>query len=177
MKTKLITLTILLTVFFGAATMEMKASKYVHDITIDPVSFLFGHTLYASYEQQIAATNSFTAFLGYYSLTAGYWSYSNITIGGSYRWYVKLFDDKKKPFEGLSCGPFAAITIVSSTAEYGNAAVSGSYFTVGGEAAYKWLFDQWVVEPVIRIGFGLNKVSGFNDYSTVGGGLNLGYAF
>jgi hypothetical protein len=183
MKIRLLTLFLAFTLSIAMVPSESQAAGNYHNaISIDPLSFLIGGSLFATYEYQLSATNSLTVMGGYYGHNyGGYgydWSYTEISIGASYRWYLKLFDDKKKPIEGLSAGPFALVTIASSSSSWsGFSEVSGTYFTIGAEVAYKWNFDNWFVEPIIRIGFPVSKISGFSDYRTGGGGVNVGYAW
>ncbi|MFA6571662.1 MAG: hypothetical protein WCT77_10580, partial [Bacteroidota bacterium] len=129
------------------------AQKYTHAISANPIGLVFG-LFNATYEQQVAPINSFT-INGYYWSIVDWAAYG---IGGSYRWYPKLFDDGKRPLEGFSCGPLVQIGFWKwngwgTYSDYG-----GVSFAIGGEAAYKWVFGGFVVEPSINLVFNLSKV-------------------
>ena len=142
-------------------------------ISIDPVDFINGR-INATYESKLNAINSFTA-------NATYWHWnkhgSAFGIGGSYRWYIDLFEEKKSALNGLSIGPRADFFFWSWS--YDNPILDDktySTFAIGGEVNYKWVFDKWSVEPTIKFGIPLLKEKGY-DYTSYGFGINLGYCF
>ena len=182
MKYKLIMLLMIVSLSFIITNSESKAAGSYHNaISIDPLDFLFYSQLLATYEYQLSASNSITGILGYYRYTFDNnysikdLSYSELSIGASYRWYLKgLINDKKKPIEGISVGPYAIATFASFS---NSAYAGGAYFSIGGEVAYKWIFDSWVVEPIIRLNIPLNKITGFTQYRSFFTGVNIGYAW
>ncbi len=150
-------------------TQRADAQARDHSITADPIGLAFG-LLNATYEQRVGNANSFTVF-------GSYWSYSEWTavgFGGSYRWYFNL-NDGKTPLEGLSAGPMISVGFW----DWGGPFASfdgGTSIAIGGELAYKWIFNQFVVEPILRLNFNVADINGL-DYRAYGLGVNLGYAW
>ena len=130
---------------------QKTVKKYNQSITANPVALAFG-LFNITYEQQISKENSFTAF-------GSYWSFGDWTavgLGGSYRWY--LFQEDKRALEGFS---FDGVTSLA----------------VGGEAAYKFVFDGgFSVEPIIQLNINFLDISGL-DYRPFSLGVNIGYAW
>lgn len=152
---------------------NLDAKNYKQAISIDPLDFLVSKVFNATYEHQLSKENSFTVFFSYYNYS-DYWDAYG--IGGSYRWYLTdLLKDKKNPIEGLSVGPMARVSFWSSD-YYQLEDENSIYLVIGGEAAYKWVFNDFIVEPILRLGFGVTDISGLG-YSGWGAGVNVGYAW
>lgn len=149
---------------------NLVAQSYNSAISANPIALAYG-MFNATYESRMTAVNSFT-------ISGYYWSFSNWTafgFGGSYRWYLKLVQDKKTPLEGLSAGPAIAIGFWKwNYAGYNYS--GGTSIAIGGEAAYKWVFDGFVVEPILQIMFNVANIEGL-DYRPFGAGVNIGYAW
>jgi hypothetical protein len=145
------------------------AQRYTHSISADPISLAFG-VFNATYEWQTAPINSFTIFGEYWSFV----DWSAYGIGASYRWYPHLFEDGKKPLEGFSVGPRIDISFWNWG---GYTGLNNNYTSIGigGEAAYKWVFGGFVVEPLIVINIPILKI--VYTYGAFGPGVNLGYAW
>ncbi|MGA2297257.1 MAG: hypothetical protein ABSG15_06905 [FCB group bacterium] len=148
------------------------AQRYSHSISANPIGLVFG-IFNATYEQQTAPINSFTVFGNYWSVL----DWSAYGFGGSYRWYPHLFEDGKKPLEGFSVGPRADIGFWSWTGFGSYSGYGGTSIAIGGEAAYKWVFGGFVVEPIIVLEINVSKVVGYTNYNAFAGGCNLGYAW
>lgn len=150
---------------------------YKQAIAIDPLDFLLIGRLNATYEHQLSTENSLTVQFSYINYS-DWWT--AMAVGGSYRWYFPtLFKDAKSPIEGFSAGPFARAEFWSWAGpdnsfydDYGN----DVSIVIGGEAAYKWIWGGWMVEPIVRLGFGLTSITGLG-YDAYGGGVNVGYAW
>ena len=146
-----------------------KAQKHEHSISANPIGLVFG-VINATYENKLSKENSFTVS-GYY------WSYSSwnaFGVGGSYRWYIV----DKHALEGFSFGPVVSLGFWSWD---GNSIVNDNYdggtsLSIGGEAAYKWIFGSFVVEPQVGFSINLIKINGLS-YRGFGLGVNLGYAW
>jgi hypothetical protein len=151
--------------------------QYKHAISGDPLDLLISKVFNATYEHQLSAKNTFTVSASYYSYS-DWWS--AMGIGGSYRWYFPgLFNDGKNPIEGFSAGPMARVSFWSwdgPDTPYYDDYTGDVYIVIGGEAAYKWVFDGFVVEPIVRIGFGVTDITGLG-YDAYGAGVNIGYAW
>lgn len=148
---------------------QITKKRYHQSIAANPLGLAFG-LLNATYEHQVSANNTFTVS-GYY------WSFADWTaigFGGSYRWYI--LKDGPSPIEGFSFGPAVSF----SSWDYGIDGLSaydgGINLSIGAEAAYKWVFDGFVVEPIISLSFGILDIDGLS-YRPLGAGVNLGYAW
>ena len=148
---------------------------YQKAVSIDPIDFLVSKVFNATYEHKLSPANSFTVFVSYYDYS-DYWS--AFGIGASYRWYLRdIIQDNETPIGGLSVGPMARISFWDYTGpnplrlDY-----DGSLFVIGAEAAYKFTFDNWYIEPILRLGFAVSKLDNLG-YDPMGGGINFGYAW
>jgi len=169
---RLLILTITVVMMLSSA-MDAQAKNYTKAITGDPLDFLLSKVFNVTYEHQISKDNSFTIFASYYNYSE-YWS--AFGIGGSYRWYLSnVLKDEKIPIEGLSVGPMIRASFWTSD-YYDFEDANSIYVVIGGEAAYKFIFDDWVVEPIIRLGIGVTDVENLG-YSGWGAGVNVGYAW
>jgi len=142
-----------------------KAKSYTKSISADPISLIFG-MFNVTYEFQTAPQNSWTIFGSYYFPSS---SWTVLGAGASYRWYL-LNSKKTNIIEGFSFGPKAYISYWGSDISDG-----GVGFTIGGEAAYKWVFGGFTVEPIFNLLIPLVKYYG--NSLNVGIGVNLGYAW
>lgn len=147
-------------------------NAYQYNISIDPFDFVVSKTLNATFEYKLSSENSFTIAGSYYKYN-DWWS--AFGIGGSYRWYIDLFKEGNRALTGFSVGPCARLSFWTWDA-YGSTS-SETQLSLGGEAAYKWIFKGgWSVEPILRLTFGVLDVPGL-DYGGWGAGVNLGYSF
>lgn len=162
----LIAMVAFLTISLNDSYAQRVVRKYNQSISANPIGLAFG-LFNATYEQALNAENSFT-------VGAIYWGYAGWTafgVSGSYRWY--LFQDNEKMLKGLSFGPLVSLGMWG----YENDTYSNSTsLSVGGEIAYKWVFDGFVVEPNAQISFNVLSIDGLS-YRPFGIGVNLGYAW
>ncbi len=165
-------LTILIIIFAMSLPSESySAGNYENSISGDPISLIFGN-INVTFEHQVMPQNSFTVF-------ASYWSYFDWTawgIGGSFRWYI-VKEPGKRILEGFSFGPFLAVNFWSWGGNtFLNDYAGGTTIAIGGEAAYKWVFSGFVVEPILRLAIPFGTLNGLS-YRSFGIGCNLGYAW
>lgn len=158
-------------IFSSTVFAQKRTYKYNQSISANPLGLVFG-VLNATYEQQIAPKNSFTisgAYLTYNDWVAG-------SIGGSYRFY--LLQEDVRAIQGFSFGPWAQLAFWSWNGPSTYSYEGGSVFYIGAEAAYKWVFQGgFMVEPLLQLRFGVNKLEGLGGFSSYGLGVNLGYAW
>lgn len=154
---------------------KSSAQTYNQAVSANPLGLVFD-IFNVTYEHKLSQTNSFTVN-GYYWGVENWNAYG---FGGSYRWYIDAFKDGKTSLEGFSVGPAVAIGFWSfdgpSYMDYGDS-FGGTSIAIGGEAAYKWVWDGFMLEPSISIMFNASKVDGYNDYNAFGLGLSAGYAW
>lgn len=151
------------------------SAQYSRAISVDPIDFLVSKVFNATYEHQLSEKNSFTVFASYYSYSEWWSAYG---IGGSYRWYLTgVLNDDKTPIEGLSVGPMAKISFWDYSGSDPLGVIDGgSLIVIGAEAAYKFNFGNWFVEPILRLGFAVSELD-YLGYDPLGGGVNVGYAW
>lgn len=165
---------VLLILFIVFSTMELSAQKrvtpvekYSNGISANPIGLVFGF-LNATYEFQVAPENSIT-ISGYYWNFLGWTAYG---LGGSYRFYI-VKEETKRIIEGFSFGPAASVGFWGyETSLYSN----GTSLAIGGEAAYKWVWGGFMLEPNIQLMINVLNIEGL-AYRSFGLGVNIGYAW
>jgi hypothetical protein len=132
----------------------------------DPFGILWGYAISAQYEGRISQDNSYALRFALYPNID-----NSIGLGASYRFYIA----DGRALTGLNVSP-GIDAIIGSSGE-----LSYAYFSVGGDLAYKWIFDGgFGIEPYLSIRnifllseYGNSKLSGFRP----GVGVWLGYAW
>ncbi|PKL85185.1 MAG: hypothetical protein CVV22_09150 [Ignavibacteriae bacterium HGW-Ignavibacteriae-1] len=158
-------------ILMTASVQDMFAQRvvknYNQSIGVNPIGLAFGF-FNAKYEQQVTAENSFTVDALYW----GFAGWSAFGVGGSYRWY--LFQEEDKALRGFGFGP--AVSLGFWSFEHSTFS-GGTSLSIGGEAAYKWVFEGgFVVEPYVSLTFNVLDISGLT-YRPFGLGVVLGYAW
>jgi len=155
-------LLIAVVMIFALTTAPDAKAGYSNAISGDALGLLFSHYLTVTYEFTMSPTNSLSLFGTFYS--SGGWD--AFGFGASYRWYI--VKSSKQILEGFSFGPKAGISFWSGDDD-------GTSLAIGGEAAYKWIFGGFVVEPIISIMFPFKEYGHSGAYWVLG--CNLGYAW
>lgn len=157
--------------FSTSSNAQEKNHPGTYSLTIDPFDFLVSKTLDVTFEYKLSPKNSFT-ISGLYIPYNDRWS--GFGLGVSYRWYFDLFKEGKKSLNGFSFGPMARASWWSDDLKIHD---DETFFSIGGEVAYKWVFSGgWTVEPIIRLSFGVSEISGLG-YEPIGAGINVGYTW
>ena len=162
MKLRILLVSIIIGIFFFASVQPAKS--YSNAISGDPIGLIFG-LFNVTYEFQTGPQNSMTIFGSYFFPTG----WTAIGLGASYRWYI-VKEKKKKIIEGFSFGPKAVLSYWGSDVDDG-----GVGFSIGGEAAYKWIFGGFSVEPIVNLMIPFVRYYGGGVYAGIG--VNLGYAW
>jgi len=158
-----------------AVPQNSAAKEYHQQISVDPLGLIFG-MFNVQYEKQYSAKNSFTANLQYWGYSSGIYKWSAIGVGGSWRFY--LMQDDILAIRGFSFGPLAQINYWSWTGSSVSSLDGGLSVSIGGEASYKWIFDNdFSVEPTFKLFFPLNNLEGLGGLQSYGLGCNIGYAW
>jgi hypothetical protein len=175
MKLRSVLIALLVAVFAFGLTQNTFAQgsryNYSHTISANPILLAFS-ILNVTYEHQVSPINSFTIFGQYFSVV----DWAAYGVGGSYRWYPKLFDDGKRALEGFGVGPAAALSFWSWEGYTGYTDYGGTLFEIGGEASYKWVWGGFALEPIVRLMIPVTKITGYSA-GAFGAGVNLGYAW
>lgn len=154
---------------FGSARegQAQSRSNISSAISADPISLLVWHVLNAQYEWKASTFNSYVVRGDLYT----YGDFKAFGAGFAYRWYLA----DTRAITGLSLAPSADILFFSN----GITDRSSTAFTIGGDLAYKWNFNQFVVEPILRLFIGIAGNDVPSGYSGVNPtiGVNLGYGW
>jgi hypothetical protein len=152
----------------STASAQARPSSKGSVISLDVLELALRGPLAIQYEWKTTPVNSW-ALRGYFWPARDY--YSAFGVGAAYRFYVA----DSRALTGLSVAPAGDVYFFSSS----ELDKSATIFLVGGDLAYKWIFDAFAVEPMfgIRIGFGgsesVSYATGFLPVLSV----NLGYAW
>ena len=168
---KLASALVIVAVLFGIvgnSRGQARVSSKNNVISLDPIGLAYSGYALFQYEFKTGPTNS-------WALRAILWpardAYSTaFGLGAAYRIYIA----DSRALTGLSVAPAADVVFFRAV----DAGVAGAtIFDIGGDLAYKWIFDQFSVEPMfgLRIGFGsqVTYATGFQPVLA----LNLGYAW
>jgi hypothetical protein len=147
---------------------QARPSSKENVISIDPLDLLLNGPLSLQYEMKAGPVNSWVARLHIWPKLTNTWS--AFGVGGAYRWYIA----DSRALTGLAVDPAADIYFSSDA--YGHNAV---VLAIGGDISYKWIFDQFALEPMFgfRIGFSPSSTVGIGTGGRASLNLNLGYAW
>lgn len=153
------------------------AKSYTNSLSTDVITLLNNRVFNIRYETVLSKTNSAVFDL---ALDTKWENVVGFQVAGMYRWYLRdVFPVKTSGLEGFNLG--AQLVLGGYVWDYPvsynhSEKQTDFFFQIGGEAAYKWVFDGFQVEPRINLGIPLVKESYYsNFYWTVG--VNLGYAW
>lgn len=164
---------IALSVVFAPNTYgQARTSTKTQVISVDALGlFQSGNILTVQYEWKTAPTNSIH-IRGRFSSSSAVGGYTGFGIGGGYRFYIA----DSRALTGLSVAPVVEAWFINHEVYESSSALG-----IGGEVAYKWIFDQFSVEPGvgIGIGFAIGDANNFNYYTKTRPyvQVHLGYAF
>ncbi len=126
---------------------QARPSSATQDIAGSPVGLLVKGPFTIQYEWKAANLQSWAVRLHLYEAPAETYRVG-FGIGGAYRFFIA----DSRALTGLSVAPAADIIFYGSS----QLLKSPVSFQIGGDIAYKWIFDQISLEPMfgLRIGFG-----------------------
>lgn len=127
--------------FTSNANAQARPSSKGNIISVEPLGLLgignFKH-IHLQYEWRASNDNSW-AVRGFLVPTSG--NTSAFGFGGSYRFYIA----DSRALTGFNISPSADIFLITWGSQ------NYTSFSVGGDAAYKWIFDSFGVEPYFRL--------------------------
>ncbi len=134
-----------------------------NDIAVDFVDFLVNNTFTAQYEFKSTSTSSFLIKALYVTKNTGTatGTLSAFGVGGAWRFYIL----DSRALAGFSVdGALDFFFFKNTTLSRNNIA-----FAIGPDAAYKFFFDQFTVEPTLGVRVGIipenNPPPGENTFS------------
>ncbi|MFI5264386.1 MAG: hypothetical protein ACHQM6_07720 [Candidatus Kapaibacterium sp.] len=156
---------------------SQRASSKNNDIAVDFIDYLVNNTFSGQYEFKSTSTSSFFVRAEYVTKNTGDASGITSAFGVGVGWRFYILDSRA--LSGFSIAPAVDLFFFKNSTLSRNNIV----FSLGADAAYKFFFDQFTVEPTlgIRNGFvpsnapppGENTFSGI--YPVVA--IYLGYAW
>lgn len=151
------------------ASAQARPSAKTSDLSIGLLSLVIPPDfVLLQYEWRNGPVNSIALRAGF---IPAYLGFSGFLVGGAYRFFIA----DSRALTGLSVAPAADIFFTS------NSGLGRNYtsFDFGGDIAYKWIFDQFSVEPIVEVRIGLGGSEGISTLSGFRPGIDvlLGYAF
>ncbi len=112
-------------------------------------------------------------------------NWTGYAIGASYRWYISPFKDRKTSLEGFSFGPLAIISFWDTDGFYYYHNKNKVFYdkhtstslSIGGEAAYKWVWGGFSLEPKITLILNAYAHDGRDGNRPLDLNINIGYAW
>ncbi len=164
---------IVLSLAFGAehSFAQARPSSKTQVISIDPLGLAYNFPLTFQYEYKIGPVYSWVIRAHYWPAPSTGIDWSGFGVGGAYRIYIA----DSRAITGLSVEPAADLLFFRSS----NLGKSSIVAWIGGDLAYKWIFDQFSIEPMfgLRIGFGGNEARSNATGAAPILALGLGYAW
>lgn len=148
-----------------AAHSQARPSSKTQVFSVDPVGLILDDPLILQYEYKTGPVNSwaFRALWWPYGTDISY-DWTAYGVGAAYRFYVA----DSRALTGLSIAPAAELLFFhGSFAGGASSSKSGIAVWIGGDVGYKWIFDDFSVEPMLGLRIGLGPSSGDASKSAV----------
>ncbi|MFI5202777.1 MAG: hypothetical protein ACHQNE_10350 [Candidatus Kapaibacterium sp.] len=135
------------------ARAQARPSPATQVISVDPVPLAYDYPLTVQYEYKADPVSSWMFRLHYWPSPDPSGDWSGYGLGAAYRFYIA----DSRALTGLSVAPAADLFFFRETL-FNTSQRTAICFDVGADLAYKWIFDQFAVEPILglRVGFGPN---------------------
>jgi hypothetical protein len=151
---------------------QARPSPATQAISVDFVPLIYTFPITLQYEFKSDPVSSWVLRLHYWPGLAA--DYSAFGLGAAYRFYIA----DSRALTGLAVAPAADVFFFSQPQQLGGTGSRSAIgFDLGGDISYKWIFDQFAVEPIFGLRFGIgSNVGAFTTISPLIG-VNLGYAW
>ena len=160
---------------------QARPSSKTNVAAVDPLGLAVQEPFNIQYEMKAGPVNSWV-FRGHWwgGLTGGTGSGGTGTwggpgLGGAYRFFVA----DSRALTGLSVAPAADLFFFNQSLVSGNGGTA-IVLWIGGDIAYKWIFDQFSIEPLVGLRIGYTPAANAPSKPTGGIatiGLYAGYAW
>lgn len=132
---------------------QARPSPATQVVSVDILPLAYSYPLTFQYEYKADPVTSWMFRLHYWPSPSPDGTWSGFGLGAAYRFFIA----DSRALTGLSVAPAADLFFFHQTL-FGSSQRTAICFDIGGDLAYKWIFDQFAVEPLlgIRIGFGPN---------------------
>jgi hypothetical protein len=147
------------------ALAQARPSSKANVISIDPLGLAVREPLNIQFEIKAGPVYSW-AFRAHYwpgrvgggALTGNWTAFG---LGAVYR----IFIADSRALTGLSVAPAADLLLFSQTIQGGQGATA-TVAWIGGDIAYKWIFDQFSIEPLLGLRIGYTPSVNAPGYAT-----------
>src|SRR5579872_5036519 len=135
------------------ARAQARPSPATQVISVDFLPLAYDYPLTVQYEFKADPVTSWMFRVHYWPSPDPSGDWSGFGIGAAYRFFIA----DSRALTGLSVAPAADLFFFRQTL-FNTSQRTAICFDIGGDIAYKWIFDQFAVEPILglRIGFGPN---------------------
>jgi hypothetical protein len=141
-----------------SARSQARPSPKTQVFSIDPVGLILDDPLILQYEYKTGPVNSWAFRALWWPVGVdGNYDWSAFGVGGAYRFYIA----DSRALTGLNIAPAAEMLFFHGSFANGvGSTKSGIAVWIGGDMGYKWIFDDFSVEPMIGMRIGLGPSSG-----------------
>ncbi len=163
-----------ITLSAGKMYAQARPSPATSVISVDIVPLIYTFPLTFQYEFKADPVTSWVLRLHYWpGLTA---DYSGFGFGAAYRIYIA----DSRALTGLAVAPAADVFFFRQPQQTGGTGSRSAIgLDLGGDLSYKWIFDEFAVEPIFGLRFGIGGSNAPGTFTTIAPliGVNLGYAW
>ncbi len=161
--------------FYSSKTYgQARPSPASQVLSLDFVPLIISGTLAFQYEYKVDPVTSWLLRLHFWPSPAT--DYTGYGFGAAYRIYIA----DSRALTGLAVAPAADVFLFSGNSNNtASAGKSGEGVDIGGDLSYKWIFDQFAVEPIFGLRFGIGSNYAPSAFTTIQPliGCSLGYAW
>ena len=156
------------------ARAQARPSPATQVASVDFLPLAYDYPVTLQYEFKSDPVSSWMFRLHYWPSPDPSGDWSGYGLGAAYRFYIA----DSRALTGLSVAPAADVFFFRETL-FNTSQRTAICFDIGGELAYKWIFDQFAVEPILglRVGFGPNVAPNRATGTEPLIGLSVGYAW
>jgi hypothetical protein len=169
-------LIVLLAISFSASKSSAQArpSPATQVISVDFIPLVLTFPVTFQYEYKMDPVTSLALRLHFWpGITS---DYTGFGFGGAYRFYIA----DSRALTGLAVAPAADLFFFRQSQQLGGTGNRSAIgVDLGGDISYKWIFDQFAVEPLFGLRFGFGGANAPPVFTTIEPliGCNLGYAW
>jgi hypothetical protein len=155
---------------------QARPSPATQVLSIDFIPYLLDYPITLQYEYKVDPVTSWMLRLHYWPTISSATGYTAFGFGAAYRIYIA----DSRALTGLAVAPAADFFLFrQSTQTGGTGNRSAEGLDIGGDLTYKWIFDQFAVEPIFGLRFGIGSSQAPSAFTTIEPliGASIGYAW
>jgi uncharacterized membrane protein len=173
---KILALIALLAISFSASNTYAQArpSPATQVVSVDFIPLVLVFPVTFQYEYKMDPVTSLALRLHFWPGIAA--NYTGFGFGGAYRIYIA----DSRALTGLAVAPAADLFFFQQSQQTGGSGKRTAIgLDLGGDLSYKWIFDQFAVEPIFGLRFGFGGQYAPPVFTTIQPliGCSVGYAW